>query len=199
MPHDDRVQRLHEPHVAQLTELVRLIRKNTDRGADVPFFDPADGGVNARVLFLFESPGPGAVKSGFVSRENPDGTARNFRELNEAAGLDRTETVSWNLVPWFIGTGGEKDRVIRSKDTISAARYLEALIPLLPRLAAIVLVGSNTWSEEAFVRSAAPSVEIFTCPMPSPLWVNRDREANRDRILRILRSVRDFLDKGVRR
>jgi hypothetical protein len=193
-PQDPRVQRLDDKHMMFLTDLVRRIRDERGVSSEVPFFDPADGGVTARVLFLFESPGLGAIKSGFISRENPDGTARNFREMNEAAGLERSKTVSWNLVPWFIGSGGEKDRAIQMYRD-QAAPYLVALFELLPRLQAVVLVGSNTWKEESFVRSLDPKVEIFTCPMPSPLWVNRDRQANRARILRILQNVRVFIEK----
>ncbi len=38
---------------------------------EIPFFDPLDGDVNARCLFVAEAPGPRAVLSGFVSRDNP--------------------------------------------------------------------------------------------------------------------------------
>lgn len=47
---------LGDPHVKPLTDYVAKLRK---RGpGEVPDFDPLDGGVNARVLFLFEKPGP---------------------------------------------------------------------------------------------------------------------------------------------
>jgi hypothetical protein len=55
----------------------------------IPYFDPLDGGVGASVLFLLEAPGPRAVASGFISRDNPDETAKNFHEFNAAAGLAR--------------------------------------------------------------------------------------------------------------
>jgi hypothetical protein len=51
----------------------------------VPDFDPLDGGVNAQVLFLLEKPGPMAAEdgkragSGFISRDNDDGTAEAIR------------------------------------------------------------------------------------------------------------------------
>ncbi len=75
----------------------------------VPHFDPLDGGINARVLFLLEAPGAKAVASGFVSRNNPDETARNFFDLNMAAGIARRDTVCWNVVPWYIGTGTKRE------------------------------------------------------------------------------------------
>ncbi len=98
---------LEQSHVATLTEFVDEIRdrKLQEHSPDfrkehIPYFDPLDGGVKSRCLFLFEAPGGRAVKSGFVSRNNPDETAKTFFELNERAGLDRCLTVSWNIVPW---------------------------------------------------------------------------------------------------
>ncbi len=187
-----RTLRVCDPHVAALNTFVGQIRKHLGLVREIPYFDPDDGGVRARVLFLFESPGPGAVESGFISRDNPDETARTFLEVNEEVGIDRSLTVTWNLIPWFIGTGGEKDRAFR-EDLERAMPYLRELVLLLPAIEAIVLVGSNTWKQEGLVRSLAPAKKIFTCPTPSPLWVNRNVEENRGRILRVLGSVRDFL------
>lgn len=63
---------LHLPHIAPLAEYAERLRM---RGlGEVPDFDPLDGGVEARVLFLFEKPGPMTaeagkrVGSGFISR-----------------------------------------------------------------------------------------------------------------------------------
>src|SRR5262245_33198532 len=64
---DTREDRLNDPHVRPLMELVRYLRS---RGLDVPNVDPNDGGVNAQVLILLETPGPKAVASRFVSRDN---------------------------------------------------------------------------------------------------------------------------------
>jgi hypothetical protein len=189
-----RMLRVCDPHVADLNTFVGQIRKHTGKDREIPYFDPEDGGVRARVLFLFESPGPGAVESGFISRDNPDETARIFLELNEEAGIDRRLTVSWNLIPWFIGTGGEKDLAFR-EDLERAVPYLKELIHLLSLTDVVVLVGSNTWKQEGLIRSLARPKKIFTCPMPSPLWVNRNVEENRGRILRVLHSVREFLEQ----
>ena len=89
---------LDSAHVRPLTELVESIRAQTGYGSDVLNFDPADGGVNARCLFLLEAPGAKAVASGFVSRNNPDETAKNFFELNREAGIPRQQTLTWNVV-----------------------------------------------------------------------------------------------------
>ena len=100
-----RLVRVDEPHVRELNRLVRHIRDREGLEKQVPFFDPDDGGVEACCLFLLEAPGPRAVGSGFVSRNNPDETAKNFFLLNQDADLDRRLTVSWNIVPWYLGTG----------------------------------------------------------------------------------------------
>lgn len=63
---------LREPHVAPLTAFVERMR--AERGQDaVPWFDPTEAGVNARILLLLEAPGARAATkrgSGFVSPVN---------------------------------------------------------------------------------------------------------------------------------
>lgn len=46
----------NSPHMAPLNAMVTALRAE-GRGA-VPDFDPLDGGVGARILFLLEKPGP---------------------------------------------------------------------------------------------------------------------------------------------
>ena len=46
---------IREPHVAPLTEFVLKIREETGHGANIPFFDPFDGGISAQCLFLLVS------------------------------------------------------------------------------------------------------------------------------------------------
>ncbi len=59
-----RLGRLREPHVAPLTDFVERLRASRGRGEAVPWFDPADAGVHARVLLLYEAPGARAVGPG---------------------------------------------------------------------------------------------------------------------------------------
>ena len=42
--------------------------------------------TDAAILYLLEAPGRRAIESGFVSRDNPDETAKNFFLLNIEAG-----------------------------------------------------------------------------------------------------------------
>jgi uracil-DNA glycosylase len=66
---------LRESHVAPLTEFVERLR--AAEGAVVPWFDPTEGGVSARILLLLEAPGRKAALvaeggSSFVSPDNND-------------------------------------------------------------------------------------------------------------------------------
>jgi hypothetical protein len=74
MRSDPRLARLDEPHVRPLMD---LLGSWETAGRSFPNIDPMNGGVNARVLFLQETPGPKAVGTRFVSRSNPDPTAQN--------------------------------------------------------------------------------------------------------------------------
>jgi hypothetical protein len=99
-----RLSRTRDSHVAPLNRLVDEIREVRGCGLAVPYFDPADGGEGAECLFVLEAPGTRAVQSGFVSRDNPDETAKNLLLLNAEAGIPRELTAIWNIVPWYIGT-----------------------------------------------------------------------------------------------
>jgi uracil-DNA glycosylase len=123
-----------------LTALVSQIRRDHGVDREVPFFDPSDGGINARILFLLEAPGPQAVRTGFISRDNPDPSARNLRQL--LAPLPRHETVLWNIVPWYLGTGQRIAPVSRA-DRECSRPYLVRLIRLLPAIVTVVLVGKT--------------------------------------------------------
>src|SRR5258708_7194323 len=79
---NDRQAQLHESHIAPLTEFVEALRAEVGVAAIVPDFDPWDGGIDAEILYLLEAPGPQAVASSFISRNNPDESAKNFFQLN---------------------------------------------------------------------------------------------------------------------
>ena len=119
-------KQLREPHIAPLTVFVEALRAQVGPDLSIPNFDPWDGGIDAEILYLLEAPGPKAVLSGFISRNNPDETAKNFFELNAEAKVPRKRTVTWNIVPWYIGDG----KHVRSANRAD----LRAGIRELPRL-----------------------------------------------------------------
>ncbi len=124
---------LKKAHMVPLTTYVERLRR-MERG-QVPDFDPLDGGVDARVLFLFEKPGrmttDGSGKrlgSGFISRNNDDQTAEATFAFMDQTALPRSETVTWNAVPWWNGTVGAN-----AQELTDDLQQLSQLLELLPR------------------------------------------------------------------
>jgi uracil-DNA glycosylase len=182
-----RLSQLHEAHLAPLTSFVESLRAEAGPDAAIPYFDPWDGGVEAQILFLLEAPGRKAVRSGFISRNNPDDTATNFFELNLQAAIDRKRTISWNAIPWYIGTGA-KIRAATPADLERGLRPLPRLLDLLPKLEAVVFVGRKAEKARPEVERLRPNLSLFNCPHPTPMFVNHAC-GNRDRILAVLRDV----------
>jgi hypothetical protein len=152
---------LHLPHITDLTDYVANLRKRIP--GEVPDFDPLDGGIHARVLFLFEKPGPMAAGSGFISRNNDDGTAGATFDFMQQAGIPRKWTVIWNLVPWWNGT-----RKMTARELREGTACVEELISMLPALCAVVMVGRKAEKKaESFLKTTG--LELFTSWHPSPM------------------------------
>lgn len=171
---------LRQSHINQLTSFVHRLRDASGPGFRIPYFDPLDGGMDAEVLFLLEAPGPKAVASGFVSRDNPDESAKNFFLMNAAAGIERKRTVIWNVVPWYVGSG-RKIRPATAADVRQADEWLLALLSLLSHLRFVVLVGQKARYAKHQIEVSRPDVELLEIPHPSPMFVNR-APGNRERL-----------------
>lgn len=155
-----RMSLLENDHISPLTDFVKRMRDVTGKGNGIPFFDPLDGGQYAEILFLLEAPGPCAVKSGFISRNNPDPTAKNFFELNKSAGLNREKTISWNIVPWHIGDENNNIRPANEDDITLGKPWLLELFQILENIKFIVLVGKKSQSIHVWL-SAETNAHIF--------------------------------------
>ena len=145
-------ERLNEPHIAPLTELVirwrqdripAWIQDDLDKGREVPgyhipWFDPCDGGVGACVLFLMEKPGPGKDNAGvgYVSQDNKDPTATNMTEILNKACIERSHVVFWNAIPAWNG-----ERPIKPWEIDRASTVLPELLVRLPSVKVVVGVG----------------------------------------------------------
>ena len=187
---DARIRHLNAPHALPLTRFVKDLRRTQGTAYSVPFFDPCDGCADARVLFLGEAPGPKAVKSGFISRNNPDETAKNSFELHQDAGLARCEVALWNIVPWYVGAEG-KIRPVSESDLREAGVWLKQLLGLLPKLRGVVLVGDK--AQRGFRLDILQShLQIFESPHPSPSNLNT-RPESRGRILESWGNVANWL------
>lgn len=183
---EERKQMLGREHMKPLTDFVERIREERGRKVQVPDFDPLDGGIIAECLFVLEAPGPKAVETGFISRNNPDETAKNFFEFNQEAGIPREKTITWNIVPWYIGSKG-KIRGAKSGDIEPGLGYLLELIALLKKLRIIVLIGRKAQRVKDDL-SKNGTHAIIECYHPSPMFINRDK-SNKGKIIDALRLV----------
>jgi uracil-DNA glycosylase len=175
----------------KFSQLVERIRRDRGLDIEVPGFDPANGNENAKFLFLFEAPGPKALKSGRISFDNPDPSARNFREQLAAAGISRTEIAVWNTVPWYIGN--EDRSVIRSavgSDIAEGIEYLKPLIAAMPTLEFIILVGAAARKAHVFL-SRITTVRIVSCHHTSARAQNANRAAAKENVdvLRFIKGI----------
>jgi uracil-DNA glycosylase len=153
---DPRLARLDEPHVRPLMD---LLGSWETAGRSFPNIDPMNGGVNAKVLFLQETPGPGAVRTGFVSRSNRDPTAQNAGKALDQAGFAWTDYLRWNVVPYYISSGRNANA---SGDQIrEAAHYAQAFLDVLTKLRVVVFCGLQAQKQIKFLR-LRPGVAVLT-------------------------------------
>ncbi|WP_202390148.1 uracil-DNA glycosylase [Tsuneonella aeria] len=162
-----RLAALNEPHIAPLTDLVHAFRARDD--SEYPFFDPADGGVGASILFLLEKPGPMTVPkgkglwqgSGFISRDNDEPTAEASFRFYREAGVDRRQSVVWNVIPGWNGTIRVTPAELRA-----GVEDLASVLGLLPQLQTIVLVGRRAAPGEPPIRGLG-DYAVFHSAHPS--------------------------------
>jgi uracil-DNA glycosylase len=191
---DRRMGMLTLQHIAPLIDYARKTATKLGSGHEIPHFDPCDGGINAQILILLEAPGRKAVGSNFISRNNPDPSARNICDLLSEAEIPRSATLLWNIVPWYVGTQS-KIRAVRNSDIEVAMPFVRELISLLPHLKAIVLVGRK--AQSAKLRLAPLTTgRFFECPHPSLQALNRNPRHRRD-IAKCFESVSAFIREGT--
>ena len=169
-----RMSDLFDAHIAPLTTLVDWIRADLTESKKVPYFDPWDGGIHAKVLFLLEAPGPKSKKCGFVSKDIKDPTAKNLDTLIRKAGIRRKDIVIWNVVPWYLGDG-QKIRPATKSDIDGGQKYLKRLLSLLPKLKVVVLFGKNAQKVRKIVETNINS-QIFETYHPSNQVFNRSKD-----------------------
>ncbi|HXC76988.1 MAG TPA: uracil-DNA glycosylase [Candidatus Acidoferrum sp.] len=180
--------------MAPLNEWVRELRARLGAGAIVPWFDPADGGIRARILWLLEAPGPKATKerggSGIVSCNNNDQTAQNTWETRVEAQVSRLDVVHWNAIPYYLGTSSRIRSHVPS-DVSAVGPLMAELLALLPRLQVVVLGGSaarKTWD-----KFGPKDLKTIDSPHPSPTNVNT-RPGTREAIVKAWRSAQAVLE-----
>jgi Uracil DNA glycosylase superfamily len=158
---------LTAPHIAPLASYVGGLRlKHPDW--EFQDFDPLDGGVEADMLFLLEKPGPmtsptgNKQGSGFISRNNDDPTAENLFTFMRTAGIERKRTVLWNVIPGWNATIKYDAAEIRR-----GVEELRNLLPLLPAVRTVVLVGRPAQRARRLLHAVRPDLLIHTSAHPS--------------------------------
>lgn len=158
----DRLNLLHSsPTASPLMDWVdRLVATRSAAGlpAEVPYTDPLDAGIEARVLIILEAPGPMTNAfnlvpgSGFISSDNDDATAENLWRARERSGLIDGVLI-WNAVPWYLGPTKRKPRVAEKAE---GGEILRELTQMLPELHTVVPLGDH--AKDTWRRFARPSL-----------------------------------------
>jgi len=145
----------YDPHIASINELVdKLKSKNL---GPIPYVDPLYGGIHAKILFLFQDPGPGTYDksgSGFLSAENDDPSAQLFAQCLDRVGIEINQVITWNAFPWRL-TEGQKQPTAKQLET--GIEPLGQLIKMLEKLKVVIKMG----------RIAAKSWERFSNYYPN--------------------------------
>ena len=132
-------KQLHETNT--LDEFIMCLRQKHSN-CYVPDFDANNAKENARVLFLFEKPGPMTDPknggSGFISQDNNDPTARATKDFLSKAGIDRKDAIFWNCISGWNGT-----RKITPEERKEAKVEISELLRILVNLESIVFVGKE--------------------------------------------------------
>ncbi len=133
------------------------------RGVRMPYPDPADGGVDAKVLILLETPTQHMPESGeaegFISVDNDTAAAEEMWRARELVGLQQGMAMHWNIVPWYPAAEGAGPKRAETRD--GTALLLELLV-LLPRLETVINCGLETqkaWHE--FVGPKVTDLEVI--------------------------------------
>lgn len=177
-----------------LEEIIEKKGKNNKK--NVPGFDPEDGGVEARCLFLHEAPGKMAYESGYITCDNCDKTAKNFHSFIDQTRIKRKDIIIWNAVPWCIWKKNKmKIRHPKPKEMEEGMEYFLKLRRLCVKLEVIVLMGNTAQRAWCYYLKEKPDIRIFLSPHPSPQFINKDKDNREKMILNVFEEVGEFLYK----
>jgi uracil-DNA glycosylase len=106
-----------------------------------------------------QSPSKKAVETGYITRENPGGTAKNFISASDEAKIPREDTITWNTVPWYTANS--------DKEVEAALPWLDKLLYLLGGLRVVVLLGETAQKTTPFLYMHYPALCVIHAPHPS--------------------------------
>lgn len=133
----DQHARLHEPHIAPVTQFVDE-RRSSQRW--MPYIAPMHGGIDARVLTVLRDPGPKTQDeggSGMLCVENDDPTAETQLALMTKSGVKPSDILPWNAYPWYINAAPSSTQLAEGSEV------LRLLVGLLPRVRVVLLQGGE--------------------------------------------------------
>lgn len=175
----EQLEHRYDPHIESVN---RLVDELSDEVRWMPYVSPLYGGTNARVLFLFQDPGPATQASrgsGMLSPENDDPSAELFSRTLADAGLVYADVLTWNAYPWFIPDQRPPSASMLTEGTVPLGRLLE----LLPGLRSVCLGGrkaADGWSRFAARRpTVARSLTVIESLHPSRRGITRGGQITR--------------------
>jgi uracil-DNA glycosylase len=163
----------------------------------MPYFDPLDGGIEARVLILLESPTRSGPYPRFASRDNRSPTQVNLNQCLEQSGLTRKESVLWNAYPWLPDKFGAH-RTLPIASITKGMLALTSVLKMLPNIEVAVLAGSLARKASSMICRYISCIEIIETFNPSPKSLSVDR-SRRDHIIDALKSAKLLLDAADER
>lgn len=144
-------RRRFEPHIEPINRLVdRLIADHDDRW--MPYVAPDHGGIDSRIVLLFQDPGPMTAPinggSGFIGCENDDPSANLLSQCLDSAGVAQRAVIPWNSYPWFLPAQSGVTVAMR----VEGIEPLRSLLKLLDKAHTMVTCGKvahDTWNRFA--------------------------------------------------
>lgn len=127
----------------------------------VPLPDEKNGGIGASILFINERPGKkGTGKSGRISFDNEDPTAKFFRELFLSTGISRKDIFITNAVLCYPSIKWWTDTPPQGKQIKNCLFFLERQIKIIkPKL--IVTLGVTALQAVKYRFSDSRQLKIF--------------------------------------
>lgn len=168
----DKMSRIRSPHVQPINDLADRIALTEGFGkGEVPYVDPDTGGIDARMLVLLDNPSTKAESgsgSGLLSLDNDDRTARNCREAYQRHGVQISDVVHWNVVPFPVA--GVKNGGSTPAERVRGVPWTREVVALLPRLEIVLLLGAaarDGWRRAGIAREGlyVPAGSIPHCSM----------------------------------
>jgi hypothetical protein len=189
-----RLRHWSHSHARRLNEYVAA---NHISRKSMPYFEPLDGGIEARVLILLESPTRSDPYPRFASRDNRSPTQVNLKQCVDQSALPRKDSVLWNAYPW-LPDEFSAHRALPIASTTKGMQALPGVLKMLPNLEVPVLTGSLARHASSVIRRYISCIAIIETFYPIPKSLNADK-SRRDHIIDALKSAKLLLDTADKR